>query len=147
MSNCVLNDNFGNGFLPAAFQGTDFNAKNPPNNLHRPMGLSPQADRGTLDILKRLNARHLKKYPGDANLAGRIASYELAGQMQMSVPEIMDLSGETQATLDSYGVEGGSELRGQYAQNCILARRLLEKGVRVVQLFSFVFVFLFEFFR
>ena len=87
------------GFLPSAFQGTDFNAKNPPNNLHRPSSLSVQADRGTLDILKRLNARHLKKYPNDANLAGRIASYELAGKMQMSVPEIMDLSNETQANI------------------------------------------------
>ena len=108
-------NNFGNGFLPAAFQGTDFNAKNPPNNLHRPMELSAKADRGTLDLLKRLNARHLKKYPDDANLAGRIASYELAGRMQMSVPEIMTLADETEATLKAYGVEGGSELRGQYA--------------------------------
>jgi uncharacterized protein (DUF1501 family) len=83
-----------------------------------------------------LNARHLQKYPGDANLAGRIASYELAGKMQTSVPDVMDLSGETEATLQAYGVEGGSELRGQYARNCILARRLLEKGVRVVQLFN-----------
>ena len=129
-------NNFGNGFLPAAFQGTDFNAKNPPNNLHRPKSISENADQGTLELLKRLNARHLRKYPNDANLAGRIASYELAGRMQMSVPENMDLSDETAATLTAYGVEGGSELRGQYAQNCILARRLLEKGVRVVQLFN-----------
>jgi hypothetical protein len=129
-------NNSGNGFLPAAFQGTDFNSKNPPNNLHRPTTLSVSADRGTVDLLKRLNARHLEKYPGDANLAGRIASYELAGRMQTSVPEVMDLSGETETTLKSYGVEGGSQLRGHYARNCILARRLLEKGVRVVQLFN-----------
>ena len=129
-------NNFGNGFLPAAFQGTDFNAKNPPNNLNRPSALSPDADQRTVDLLKRLNARHLERFPGDANLAGRIASYELAGRMQTSVPDVMDLSGETASTLASYGVEGGSELRGQYARNCILARRLLEKGVRVVQLFN-----------
>lgn len=129
-------NNFGNGFLPAAFQGTDFNAKNPPNNLHRPSSVTPDADRRTVELLQRLNARHLSAYPGDANLAGRIASYELAGRMQTSVPHVMDLSGETEATLKAYGVEGGSELRGQYAQNCILARRLLEKGVRVVQLFN-----------
>ena len=129
-------NNFSNGFLPAAFQGTDFSAKNPPNNLNRPSSISKDFDRNTVDLLKRLNARHLEKYPGDANLAGRIASYELAGRMQMSVPDVMDLSGETEATLKSYGVEGGSELRGQYARNCILARRLLEKGVRVVQLFN-----------
>jgi hypothetical protein len=129
-------NNFGNGFLPAAFQGTDFNAKNPPNNLNRPKQLSAASDQGTVELLKRLNARHLEKYPGDANLAGRIASYELAGRMQTSVPDVMDLSGETESTLKAYGVEGGSELRGHYARNCILARRLLEKGVRVVQLFN-----------
>lgn len=129
-------NNFGNGFLPAAFQGTDFNAQHPPNNLHRPGSLSPSDDQATVELLQRLNARHLEKYPGDADLAGRIASYELAGRMQTSVPEVMDLSGESAATLKAYGVEGGSELRGQYARNCILARRLLEKGVRVVQLFN-----------
>jgi hypothetical protein len=129
-------NNFGNGFLPAAFQGTDFNAKNPPNNLHRPSGLTPDADAATVDLLQRLNAKHLELYPGDANLAGRIASYELAGKMQTSVPDVMDLSGETAATLKAYGVEGGSKLRGEYAKNCILARRLIEKGVRVVQLFN-----------
>ncbi|GAB5405256.1 MAG: DUF1501 domain-containing protein [Aureliella sp.] len=129
-------NNFGNGFLPAAFQGTDFNASNPPNNLQRPSSISPDADRSTVDLLARLNARHMEKFPGDANLAGRIASYELAGRMQTSVPDVMDLSGETAATLSAYGVEGGSQLRGEYARNCILARRLIEKGVRVVQLFN-----------
>lgn len=129
-------NNFGNGFLPAAFQGTDFTARNPPNNLHRPEVYKGRDDRGTVDLLQRLNARHMERYPGDANLAGRIASYELAGRMQTSVPEVMDLTGESKATLDMYGVEGGSELRGHYARNCILARRLLEKGVRVVQLFN-----------
>ena len=98
--------------------------------------MSSAADRGTVELLQKLNAKHLEKYPGDANLAGRIASYELAGRMQTSVPEVMDLAGETAATLKAYGVEGGSELRGEYAKNCILARRLIEKGVRVVQLFN-----------
>ena len=129
-------NNFGNGFLPAAFQGTDFNAKNPPNNLRRPESLRPEDDRMALDLLKRLNASHLEKYPGDANLAGRIASYELAGRMQTSVPDVMDLSGETEKTLTAYGVNQGSDLRREYAKNCILARRLVEKGVRVVQLFN-----------
>ena len=129
-------NNFGNGFLPAAFQGTDFTARSPPNNLHRPGSLSPTADRGTVELLKKLNDRHLEKYPGDADLAGRIASYELAGRMQTSVPEVMDLAGETESTLKAYGVAGGSELKGHYARNCILARRLLEKGVRMVQLFN-----------
>jgi hypothetical protein len=129
-------NNFGNGFLPAAFQGTDFNAMNPPSNLSRPGSISLQAERDTVSLLQRLNARHLRHFPGDADLAGRIASYEMAGKMQTSVPSVMDLSNETQQTLDAYGVEGGSELRGKYARNCILARRLIEKGVRVVQLFN-----------
>ncbi|MCH9652470.1 MAG: DUF1501 domain-containing protein [Planctomycetes bacterium] len=129
-------NNFGNGFLPAAFQGTDFNAKNPPHNLNRPRELSAQADRSTVDLLKLLNAQHLTKYPGDADLAGRIASYELAGKMQKSIPNVMDLTGETKSTIKAYGVEGGSKLRSEYAKNCILSRRLLEKGVRVVQLFN-----------
>ncbi|MDG2126398.1 MAG: DUF1501 domain-containing protein [Fuerstiella sp.] len=129
-------NNFGNGFLPAAFQGTDFNAKNPPNNLHRPESLSARADRRTVNLLARLNAKHLSRYPDDANLAGRIASYELAGRMQTSVPEVTDLSGESESTLKAYGVEGGTVLRGHYARNCLLARRLIEKGVRVVQLFN-----------
>jgi hypothetical protein len=129
-------NNFGNGFLPAAFQGTDFSASAPPNNLRRPDSISKSADRESVDLLQRLNARYMEKYPGDADLAGRIASYELAGKMQTTVPDVMDISGETAATLDAYGVEGGSELKGKYARNCILARRLLEKGVRVVQLFN-----------
>ena len=74
-------NNFGNGFLPAAFQGTDFNARNPPNNLDRPKSLSKSDDRKTVDLLSRLNAKHLKQFPNDANLAGRIASYELAGKV------------------------------------------------------------------
>ncbi|MFN3158954.1 MAG: DUF1501 domain-containing protein [Rubinisphaera brasiliensis] len=129
-------NNFGNGFLPAAFQGTDFTAQNPPTNLQRPDRVSRRQDQKTVDLLQRLNAKHLEQYPGDADLAGRIASYELAGKMQTSVPDVMDLSGETESTLKAYGVEGGSELKGHYARNCILARRLIEKGVRVVQLFN-----------
>lgn len=129
-------NNFGSGFLPAAFQGTDFNAKNPPSNLFRPKAYTGNTDKRTVDLLQRLNASHLEKYPGDANLAGRIASYELAGKMQTSVPDVMDVSGETKETLKAYGVDQGSELKKEYAKNCILARRLIEKGVRVVQLFN-----------
>lgn len=129
-------NNFGNGFLPAAFQGTDFNAKNPPANLSRPQGFTAKDDKATVDLLKRLNGKHLEKYPGDANLAARIASYELAGQMQLSVPEMMDLSAEPASIHKEYGTESGTELKREYAKNCILARRLIEKGVRVVQLFN-----------
>ncbi|MFV1995753.1 MAG: DUF1501 domain-containing protein, partial [Verrucomicrobiales bacterium] len=129
-------NNFGSGFLPASFQGTDFNAKNPPANLQRPEAYSAQDDRLTIDLLSRLNGKHLEAYPGDSDLAARIASYELAGKMQMSVPEVMDLGGESQAVRKEYGVDTGTELKREYAKNCILARRLVEKGVRVVQLFN-----------
>ncbi len=129
-------NNFGNGFLPAAFQGTDFNAKNPPSNLGRPEAFTAGDDKKTVDLLKRLNANHLEKFPGDANLAARVASYELAGQMQMSVPEMMDLSAEPESIHKEYGTDEGSDLKKEYAKNCILARRLIEKGVRVVQLFN-----------
>ena len=129
-------NNFGNGFLPAAYQGTDFNAKNPPANLGRPNAYTAEDDRAAVDLLKRLNGKHLEQYPGDANLAARIASYELAGQMQLSVPDMMDLSDEPQSIHKAYGTDTGSELKREYAKNCILARRLVEKGVRVVQLFN-----------
>jgi hypothetical protein len=129
-------NNFGSGFLPAAFQGTDFNSKNPPANLGRPMDYSASDDKNTVDLLQRLNAKHLEKYPGDANLAARVASYELAGQMQITVPEIMNISNEPESIHKEYGSESGTELKREYAKNCILARRLLEKGVRVVQLFN-----------
>lgn len=129
-------NNFGSGFLPAAFQGTDFNAKNPPSNLARPAAFSANDDRLTTDLLSRLNGKHLEKFPGDADLAARIASYELAGKMQMSVPKVMELSSEPESIHKEYGTDTGTELKREYAKNCILARRLIEKGVRVVQLFN-----------
>ncbi len=129
-------NNFGSGFLPASFQGTDFNARNPPANLDRPASLSAGDDRTTIDLLQRFNRKHLERYPGDANLAARIASYELAGRMQTSVPEMMDLAGEPEFVHKEYGTDNGTDLKREYAKNCILARRLVEKGVRVVQLFN-----------
>lgn len=129
-------NNFGNGFLPAAFQGTDFNAKNPPANLVRPEGFSAHDDKKTVDLLQRLNAQHMEQYPGDADLAARIASYELAGKMQTSVPDVMGIENEPESIHKEYGTDQGSDLKREYAKNCILARRLVEKGVRVVQLFN-----------
>ena len=129
-------NNFGSGFLPAAFQGTDFTAKAPPANLNRPTRYSAKDDRVTNDLLARLNSNHLEQFPGDTNLAARIASYELAGRMQTSVPDIMDISEEPESILREYGTDTGSDLKREYAKNCILARRLIEKGVRVVQLFN-----------
>ena len=93
-------------------------------------------DRRTVDLLKRLNGRHMERFPGDADLAARIASYELAGRMQMSVPDVMNLTGEPDSILREYGTDTGTPLKREYAKNCILARRLVERGVRVVQLFN-----------
>ena len=89
-----------------------------------------------MSLLQRLNGKHLERYPGDADLAARIASYELAGKMQTSIPDVMNLSNEPNSIREEYGMDSGTVLKKEYAKNCILARRLLEKGVRVVQLFN-----------
>lgn len=133
-------NNWAPGFLPAAFQGTEFNATNPLRNLAAPAGINRQTDTATREFLQRLNARHEARFPGDTELAARIASYELAARMQLSVPAVADLSTEPAHTLKLYGAdESGSkvkDLRSAYARNCILARRLIEQGVRFVQLFN-----------
>ena len=133
-------NNWAPGFLPAAFQGTDFNATNPIRNLARPGSIAGATDVATRDFLQRLNEHHAERFPGDTELAARIASYELAAKMQLSVPTVADLSTEPAHILQLYGAdEGGSkanDLRAAYARNCILARRLIEKGVRFVQLFN-----------
>ena len=128
------------GFLPAAFQGTDFNAAAPIRNLAKPAAVSNQSDRATREFLAKLNRHHLERYPGDSELAARISSYELAARMQLSVPAVSDLSSETAETLAAYGAnQKGTpvlETKAAYARNCILARRLIEQGVRFVQLFN-----------
>ena len=130
-------NNWGPGFLPAAFQGTDFNASKPLRNLARPDGISAKTDQATRSFLQRLNKKHLEKFPGDTKLAARISSYELAARMQLSVPEVSDLTTEKASTLKMYGADdAGNPIKAGFARNCILARRLLEKGVRFVQLFN-----------
>ncbi len=130
-------NNWGPGFLPAVFQGTDFNAANPIRNLARPSRISRREDAATRAFLKKMNERHLAQFPGDTELAARIASYELAAKMQLSVPEISDLSTEPEHVLSLYGAnDSTNELKSSFAKNCILARRLVEKGVRFVQLFN-----------
>lgn len=130
-------NNWGCGFLPAAFQGTDFNATKPLRNLDRPTAIDAATDEATRDFLQRMNRRHLEGFPGDSELAARISSYELAARMQLSVPTVTDLSTESAATFKMYGADDVSNnLKVQYARNCILARRLVEQGVRFVQLFN-----------
>jgi hypothetical protein len=129
-------NHWSNGFLPAVFQGTAFNTKKPIYNLSAPTGVSADADAAARDVLRRLNDRHLQHYPGDFELSARIASYELAAKMQLSVPEVSDVSKESAATLKAYGADHPDPIRSGFAKNCILARRLLERGVRFVQLFN-----------
>jgi hypothetical protein len=132
-------NNWGPGFLPAVFQGTDFNAASPVRNLARPDQISPQKDQATRNFLKRLNERHLEKFPGDTELAARISSYELAAKMQLSVPQVADLSTEPGHILKMYGADSENSVKAAFARNCILARRLIEQGVRFVQLFNGAF--------
>jgi hypothetical protein len=130
-------NNWGPGFLPAAFQGTDFNASKPIRNLARPASIPSDTDLATRNFLKRLNEHHLERFPGDTELAARISSYELAARMQLSVPEVSDISTEPAHILKMYGADDTeNDLKAAFARNCILARRLIEKGVRCVQLFN-----------
>jgi hypothetical protein len=128
--------NWSAGFLPAVFQGTAFNSDQPIANLAAPSAISPAADRSTRDFLKLLNDKHLARNPGDSELSARIASYELAARLQLSAPEAGDLSRETAATHAAYGTEDANKTKAAFARNCLLARRLLERGVRFVQLFN-----------
>jgi len=130
-----VND-WGNGFLPAAFQGTPLNALGPVRHLASPVGSSATTETATRRFIERLNARHLERFPGDNELGARIASYELAARMQLSVPSATDLGAESAATLHEYGADDPDAVRAGFARNCILARRLVERGVRFVQLFN-----------
>jgi len=130
-------NNWGPGFLPAEFQGTPFSASKPLQHLTPPAGISTDQNQAARSLLQRMNARHLEKHPGDGKLAARIASYELAARMQLSVPEIGDLNSEPAHVLKSYGADNASNpIKAGFAKNCILARRLIESGVRFVQLFN-----------
>ena len=123
-------------FLPASFQGTAFSAQRAIPNLARPAGISAESDQATREFLRRLNDRHLERNPGDADLSARISSYELAARMQLEAAALSDLSGESPATRALYGADDTNANKAGFARNCILARRLLEKGVRFVQLFN-----------
>ncbi|MEZ6127388.1 MAG: DUF1501 domain-containing protein [Planctomycetaceae bacterium] len=129
-------NNWGPGFLPAVFQGTSFNSSNPIRNLAAPSNVSVSQDQAARSLLSVLNEQHLQRNPQDSNLAARIASYELAARMQMSVPGITDLSTESASTLKMYGADSLNETKAAFAKNAILARRLIENGVRFVQLFN-----------
>jgi Protein of unknown function (DUF1501) len=124
---------WGSGFLPSKYQGIKFRSVGEPVlDLSNPAGLDSQTRRRMLDDLDRLNELKLQEF-GDPEIATRIAQYELAYRMQSSVPELTDVSGEPERIFDLYGPE--SRRPGTYAANCLLARRLAERGVRFIQLF------------
>ncbi len=124
--------NWSNGFLESTYQGVVFRSTGDPIlYLKNPAGVSERTQRARLDALGALNRERLDA-TGDAEIASRIQSYELAFRMQAAAPELLDFSEETQATLDMYGV--GKEPTHPYATNCLLARRMVEKGVRFVML-------------
>jgi uncharacterized protein (DUF1501 family) len=130
-------NNWGPGFLRAEFQGTPLSAKDPVRHLTPPKGISSAADNAAKSLLQRMNEKHLEQHPGDGKLAARIASYELAARMQLSVPELSNLSTEPAHILKLYGADDTTNpTKAAFAKNCILARRLIEKGVRFVQLFN-----------
>jgi hypothetical protein len=129
-------NHWNSAFLPAVYQGTAFNTDKPIPNLATPKEITPRGEAATRDFLKFLNDEHLKRHPDDSELSARIASYELAAKMQLSAAEVADLSGESQATLNVYGANDSNKVKAGFARNCLLARRLIERGVRFVQLFN-----------
>jgi hypothetical protein len=126
------NSCWGSGFLPTVYQGVQFRGgKEPVLYLTNPKGIDPAAQKDTLESVNRLNRLRLEE-AGDPEIATRISSYEMAFRMQASAPEVMDLSREPRRVLEMYGAEPG---KSSFAANCLLARRLVERGVRFVQLY------------
>ena len=127
--------NWASGFIPGTYSGTLFRPTGDPIlDLRGPDHLSRKAQRAQLDLLGQFNQKHLDQRPGGHELAARISSYELAYRMQSATPEAVDLGQETQETLERYGV--GKQPTDEYGRNCLIARRLIERGVRFVQLYS-----------
>ena len=123
---------WGSGFLPTVYQGVQFRSKGDPVLfLSNPEGVSTETRRRSLDLLRDMNTGHQLDI-GDSEIAARIATYEMAFRMQSSVPELTDLSKESPSTHELYGTEPG---KPSFANNCLLARRLVERGVRFVQLY------------
>lgn len=127
--------NWSNGFLPARFQGTPLRSQGSPVlNLNPPQGMTREAQRADLDLLANLNRGHLMDRGGRSDLTARMESYELAFRMQTEVPGVIDIDGESRSTLDAYGI--GQTATDSFGRKCLLARRLVEKGVRFVQAYA-----------
>ena len=122
------------GFIPASYQGTLLRAVGEPIvDLEPPEGMSPEQQRARLDTLAKLNELDMEKYPGSSELSARISSYELAYRMQGCAPEAIDVSSESKETKKIYGLD--NEVTEPFGRQCLMARRLVERGVRFVQLF------------
>ncbi len=127
--------NWSSGFMPSTYQGTLFRpVGNPILDLQGPAHMDSKAQRAQLDLLAKLNEKHLSERPGGHELAARTQTYELAYRMQAEAPEAVDLSKETEQTIDAYGI--GKQPTDEFGRNCLIARRLVERGVRFVQLYS-----------
>ena len=127
--------NWSAGFMPAAYQGTLFRSSGSPLlDLATPAGTSESTQRRSLDLLKSLNEEHLETRPGDGELMARIESYELAFRMQREAASVVDLSRESPATLEMYGLN--HPLTADFGRKCLITRRLIENGVRFIQLYS-----------
>jgi uncharacterized protein (DUF1501 family) len=129
-------NNWANGFLPAAFQGTPFSSTKPIRFLQRPKTISGVRDLAAREALLLLERKNQARFPGDQELAARIASYKLAARMQLTVPEAANLKAEPVHIRSLYGADSSNGHKAAFANNCILARRLIERGVRFVQLFN-----------
>ena len=123
--------NWSSGWLPAVYQGTVFRSgSSPVLNLQSPEGVTAAVRRNQLDYLGKLNRRHASRYPENSELTARIANFETAARMQTSVPELLDLSGETKETRELYGLDNPAI--EEYGARCLTARKLIEQGVRFV---------------
>jgi hypothetical protein len=121
-----------NGYLPALYQGVEFSMRGAPvHHLNPPEPLPPGAQRESLDYLARLNGAHLEDHPGESELEARIENFELAARMQLAAGDVLDVSKESEATRKLYGLD--HPVTGPYGLRCLMARRLVEKGVRFVQ--------------
>jgi len=127
--------NWSNGFLPAKHQAITMAAYSPIRNLEQPEMIGDAEEKGTRDLLKYLNTRHASLRPEETELQARMGAYELAAKMQMSAPEVSDFKSEPEHIHQLYGTDSKNELKAAYARNCLLSRRLLERGVRYVNLY------------
>ena len=126
---------WGSGFLPATYQGTTMRpGKNPILNLKPQAGVTDSGQQGTLDFIRQMNAKHLAERDFDGELSARVNAYELAYRMQTAAPELVDFSGETRATRKLYGID--DEETSEFGVRCLLARRMIERDVRFVQVYS-----------